>query len=102
MHYYHLVPLEGGPAGEHPPAGGALVEAGGEVRVLQVDLHRRLGREVLRADRARVPHDHLRKCSTCINLFRYRQFQCKELLKIIILDPLGASNHPGVSMKSSS
>ena len=54
----HLVPLEGGPAGEHPPALRALVEAGGEVRVLQVDLHRRLGREVLRADRARVPNDH--------------------------------------------
>ena len=53
------MPLEGGPAGEHPPALGALVEAGGEVRVLQVDLHRRLGREVLRADWARVPHNHL-------------------------------------------
>ena len=67
MYYDHLVPLEGGPAGEHPPAGGALVQPRGEVRVLQVDLHRRLGREVLRADRARVPHDHLRKRSTCIN-----------------------------------
>ena len=28
--YYHLVPLEGGPAGEHPPAGGALALAPGE------------------------------------------------------------------------
>ena len=69
MHYYHLVPLEGGPAGEHPLAGGALVEPRGEVRVLQVDLHRRLGREVLGADRARVPHDHLRKRSTCMHNF---------------------------------
>ena len=53
------MPLECGPAGEHPLAGGALVEAGGEVGVLQVDLHGGLGREVLRADRARVLHDHL-------------------------------------------
>ena len=55
-----LVPLERGPAGEHPLAGGALVQPGGEVGVLQVDLHGGLGREVLRADRARVLHNHLK------------------------------------------
>ena len=55
----HLVPLERGPAGEHPLAGGALVQPGGEVGVLQVDLHGGLGREVLGADGARVLHYHL-------------------------------------------
>ena len=54
-----LVPLECGPAGEHPLAGGAFVQPGGEVGVLQVDLHGGLGREVLGADRARGLHDHL-------------------------------------------
>ena len=53
------MPLERGPAGEHPLAGGALVQPGGEVGVLQVDLHGGLGREVLGADGARVLHYHL-------------------------------------------
>ena len=62
------MPLECGPAGEHPPAGGALVQPGGEVGVLKVDLHRGLGREVLRADRARMLHDHLTEREGHINV----------------------------------
>ena len=48
-----LMPLKCGPGREHLLAGGALVQPGGEVGVLEVDLHGGAGGERLWADRTR-------------------------------------------------